>query len=219
MPKPNQAPARAQRTYKSPVRGQRALDTRRRISEAALSLFAEHGFADTTVSSIAARAGVAAPTVYATFGSKGAIVRALLEQMGHNADSAGWAQRIAAESNPHAKLAAFAAWTTVLFSSSKAIIKAAAGAASDPMISELGEEGNRQRRNGLRAVIGTLAQTNALLVDLTQERALDRAWMLTGVNLYLSATDGCGWTDLEYEQWLVALLHIQILGTQASAPA
>ena len=219
MSKSDLAPAGSQRTYESPVRDQRALDTRRRICEAALSLFGEHGFAETRVASIAARAGVATPTVYATFGSKGAIVRALIEQMEHNADSAGWAQRIAAESNPHAKLAAFASWTTVLFSSSKAIIKAAAGAASDPMISELGEEGNRQRRNGLRAVIGTLAHTNSLRTDLTQERALDRAWMLTGVDLYLSATDGCGWTDQEYEQRLGALLHQQLLATQTPAPA
>ncbi len=218
MAKLNQAPTRSRRTYASPGRDQRALETRQRISEAALSLFSEHGFADTTVASIAAQAGVAAPTVYATFGSKGAIVRALLEQMQHNADGAGWARRIATETNPHAKLAAFASWTTVMFSSSKAIIKAAAGAASDPMISELGEEGNRHRRDGLRTVIGTLAHTHALLVGLTEERALDRAWMLTGVELYLSATDGCGWTDQEYEQWLGALLHQQLLGTQASVP-
>lgn len=201
----------ARRPYQSPVRQQRAVDTRRRITAAAGELFAEHGFAGTTVANIAARAGVAAATVYATFGSKGAIVRALLAQMEQDADGAGWARRITDETDPHAKLAAFAGWTTALLSSSKTVIAAARGAAADPAIIKLRDEGDRQRREGLRAVIASLAHIKALPPGLSQEHALDRAWMLTGVELYLSATEGCRWTDKEYEQWLTALLQQQLL--------
>lgn len=178
---------------------------------AAKRLFAEHGFAGTTVVNIAAHAGVAVPTVYATFGSKGAIVQALLAQMEHDAGSASWAHRIGQETNPHRKLAAFAQWTTALFSSSKAIIRAARGAAEDPALTELREQGDRNRREGLRAVIGSLSQANILPAGLSEERALDRAWMLTGVELYLSATEGCSWTDAEYQQWLAATLQQQLL--------
>lgn len=201
----------ARRPYRSAVRMERAVETRRLITTAAQALFAEHGFAGTTVSNIAEQAGVAAPTVYATFGSKGAIVRALLEQMEHDADSAGWVQRIAQAPTPHATLAAFAQWTTALFSSSKAIIQTARGAAADPAINELREAGDRHRRDGLRAVISALAQDNALSAGLSEEHALDRAWMLTGVELYLSATDSCDWSDTEYEQWLTTLLQQQLL--------
>ena len=81
--------------YRSPLRKERAADTRRRIAAAALELFTEHGFGGTTVAAIAERAGVSAQTVYATFGSKGAILRALLAQMEENADAAGWRERIA----------------------------------------------------------------------------------------------------------------------------
>lgn len=35
--------------------------------------------------------------------------------------------------------------------------------------------------------------------------------MLTCVELYLSATDTCGWSDIEYEEWLTALLQQQLL--------
>ena len=176
-------------------------------------LFAEHGFKGTTVAAIAERAGVATPTVYATFGSKGAIIKALLTQMEGNADGPRWIQRIKEAPTPQAKLAAFAAWTTVLLSSSKAVIKAAGGAASEPEIVELRAEGDRRRREGLRGLIGALAAIDALPDGLPTERALDRAWMVTGVDLYLSATDGCGWTDDEYQQWLTDLLHEQLLGT------
>ncbi len=207
----NGDPPSVKRPYRSAVREDRATETRRRIAAAAKDLFAEHGFAGTTVASIASSAGVSAPTVYATFGSKGAIVKALLSQMEHDADGAAWMQRIAEQLTPQDKLTAFVRWTTALLSSSKATIQAVQGAATDPAIVELREEGDRHRRDGLRAVIGLLVQDNALGVGLSEERALDRAWMLTGVDLYLSATEGCGWTDAEYEQWLASLLIRQLL--------
>lgn len=211
MTPPDQTHDNTRRPYRSPVREERAVQTRRRITAAAQALFAEHGFAGTTVANIAERAGVAVPTVYAAFGSKGAIVRALLEQMEHDSDSTGWVQRIAQAPTPHATLAAFAQWNTALFSSSKAIIQATAGAAADPAINELREEGDRHRRDGLRTVISALARDSALSAQLSEEHALDRAWMLTCVELYLSATDTCGWSDTEYEQWLTALLQQQLL--------
>ncbi len=155
--------------YRSPLRRERAEETRRRIAAAALELFAAHGFSGTTVAGIAERAGVSAPTVYATFGSKGAIVRALLEQMEDNADVGEWGERIDSEPDPQRKLAAFAQWSRVLFSSSKAVIAAADGAVSDPAIVELRDEGNRHRREGLRDLISSLAEAGAL------ERRTDRA--------------------------------------------
>ncbi len=201
----------AKRSYRSPVREQLAADTRQRIAAAAKDLFAEHGFSGTTVADIAARAGVATPTVYATFGSKGAIVGALLAQMEHDAGNAEWVERISQGSEPRAKLEAFVLWTTALFSSSKVLIQAASGASADPTMNELREEGDRHRRNALREVVGSLVRGNALSAGLSEEHALDRAWMLTGIELYLSATDGCGWTDAQYEQWLTALLQQQLL--------
>ena len=59
---------------------ERAADTRRRITTAALDLFTEHGFG-ATITAIAERAGVAPQTIYATFGTKGAILQALLAQI------------------------------------------------------------------------------------------------------------------------------------------
>lgn len=179
---------------------------------AARELFLERGFEETTVASIAQRAGVATPTVYATFGSKGAIVKALLDQMEQDVDGSGWAQRIAEEIDPHLKLTAFAQWTTALLSSSKVAIQVAHGATGNPAMAELRDEGDRHRREGLKAVTASLAQVHALRPELSEQRALDRAWILTGVETYLGATEGCGWSDLEYETWLAAILHEQLLG-------
>lgn len=211
MAVPKESQRQDKRRYSSPVREQLAADTRSRIAAAAKELFAKHGFSGTTVASIAERAGVATPTVYATFGSKGAIVRALLAQMEGDAGNAEWVGRIRRETDPHAKLEAFAMWTTALFSSSKLLIEAAAGAASDPAMAALRDEGNKRRREGLRGIVGALHKGGALAAGLSEERALDRAWMLTGIELYLSATDGCGWSDEDYQVWLAALLQQQLL--------
>ncbi len=208
---PRGGPARA--PYRSPLRAERAADTRRRIAAAAKELFAERGFTGTTVASIAERANVSAPTIYATFGSKGAIIKALLERLEDDADARLWRERVSAEPDPHRKLEAFARWTGALFSTSTSVIAAAAVAGSDPALVELREEGDRHRREGLRVVVAALV--GALRADLTERQALDRAWMLTGVELYLSATGGCGWSDAEYESWLAALLQDQLLAPAA----
>jgi hypothetical protein len=35
--------------------------------------------------------------------------------------------------------------------------------------------------------------------------------LLTGVDLYLAATEGCGWGDGAYARWLTSLLVHQLL--------
>lgn len=59
----------------------RAEDTRRRIYEAALELFREKGFEQTTMRDIAAKAGVALGGAYYYFSSKDAIVLAFYHDM------------------------------------------------------------------------------------------------------------------------------------------
>src|SRR5258706_15698187 len=50
-----------------------------RILDAAQKLFAERGYAASTIESIASAAGVAVDTVYATFGSKREVLKSLLD--------------------------------------------------------------------------------------------------------------------------------------------
>ena len=129
------------RPYRSTLRAERAAETRRTIAVAARELFAERGFPGTTVTDIAERARVAAQTVYATFGSKGAIVRALLTQFEVDAEATRWRSRIEDEPDPGGKLEAFAQWTCALLSSSKSVIAAVQGAAGDPALLSLRRKG------------------------------------------------------------------------------
>jgi hypothetical protein len=46
---------------------------------------------------------------------------------------------------------------------------------------------------------------------------VDRAWLLTTVELYLAAIDGCGWTDTDYARWLTSVLVSQLLARSPGA--
>ncbi|MGH2909146.1 MAG: hypothetical protein ACRDK8_07610, partial [Solirubrobacteraceae bacterium] len=148
------------------------------------------------------------------YGSKGAIVAALLSGMENDADIDGWGARIDAERDPRRRLRLFADWSAALFSSSKATIAAVQSAISDPAIVELRDQGDRHRRDGVRGLIDGLVAERALRPGLSPDEALDRAWILSALEPYLAATDGCGWTDRRYAEWLGELLGEQLLGPE-----
>lgn len=194
------------RAYHSGLRAERAAETRQRIVTAARELFATRGVPGTTVAAIAEQAGVAEPTVYATFGSKREIMKQLLEQTEQDADVARWRQRMDAEPDSDRKLMLFASWSRALFSTSHDVI---AAVHRSPVGAELAEFGDRNRREALKKLLSSLSED--LRPDLTLAQAVDRAWMLTGPELYLLATDGCGWSPKRYETWLSSLLKDQLL--------
>lgn len=198
--------------YRSPLRQQRAAETRARIAEAARELFITKGFTGTTVGEIARLGGVSVQTIYTTFGSKGAIVRALLTQFEASADATDWKTRMEQSSDPAMILTLFAGWTRVFFASSRETIAAAQGAVTDPAMVELRAEGDHHRRKALTDLVTRIDQMGALPDWLTRRNAVDRAWMLSGVEMYLAATDGCGWSDEAYENWLATTLLQQVLG-------
>lgn len=202
-------PQTGSRSYRSDLRARQAERTRAEVAAAARRLFQRHGFAATTIAAIAVEAGVSPQTVYASFGSKVAVLRAILEQMEESAEAAQWRERIAAADDPHQILAAFAHWTRAFFEASSPSFAIAQEAAAE--LTDLAEEGARHRRAALESIIGRLAQQNALRPGVAAAKAVDRAWLLTGVQTYLMATSGCGWTPAEYSGWLATTLAEQIL--------
>ena len=81
-----------------------ALQTRREILETARALFAERGYAATSVTDIAEQAGVAVQTIYARLGSKHGIVVALLDLIDEEAGVAEAAAEVATAATPEQAL-------------------------------------------------------------------------------------------------------------------
>src|ERR687893_353998 len=94
------SPPVKRRPYASSLRAAQARETRRRIVEAAARLFVREGYAATSIAAIAAEAGVAVPTVYATLRSKAGVLRAVVDLTVRGDDDA-------------APLAARAAWQEI----------------------------------------------------------------------------------------------------------
>ncbi|WP_166983051.1 TetR/AcrR family transcriptional regulator [Paramicrobacterium fandaimingii] len=206
----------ATRRYRSGVRESRAAHTRRAILDAASELFESGGFSATTIASIAARADVSAPTIYATFGSKANVARAIVEQMEESSAASIWRERIASERRPTAILGAFAEWTAAFFSASMPTLSLASELTGEA--SDMAAEGNARRRAALSSLVDRLAEHGALRHDLARAEAVDRAWMLTGIEMYLNAVQECGWSTATYVSWLSETLEQQILQTPTRKP-
>jgi AcrR family transcriptional regulator len=67
------------RRYNSQSRRARAAETKQRILDVARALFGERGLDAVTIDELSAAAGVSSPTVYALFGSKVGILKALID--------------------------------------------------------------------------------------------------------------------------------------------
>jgi hypothetical protein len=93
-----------------------------------------------------------AQTLYARCGTKSAIVRALLSQLEAGAGAARRAH-IAGEPGSRRKLAAFAAWTCAMLSTSRVVIVATEHAASDPAILELSAQATAAAGRALQGLV------------------------------------------------------------------
>jgi AcrR family transcriptional regulator len=205
-----------EREYRSSLREEQAQGTRARIRAAARELFAEEGFAATTVASIARRAGVSPASIYAIYTSKAGIVSAMVEEL---EEGAGIGQRLAAvfaESDPRRQVRLFVAAHTALFAGGVDVLRAALRAAETPEVAALAKRGDGNRRDVIERLVGRWAEAGALRQGLAPEDAAERVWLLTTTESFLTAVDRMGWSAERYETWLGTLLEREILGTQAT---
>jgi AcrR family transcriptional regulator len=180
--------------------------TRADIVAAATALFAGRGWKGTTIAGIAAEAGVAVDTIYASFGSKSALLAAaketvkggdeeqtpMFDRSGFRALRTGSrAERLTTAAHLIAELTARTAKLDAVWR------EAAAG---DPAIAaELAEREAGRRSDlahGMRLVLGKT------LDDAT----LDGLWAITSPEMYEKLVLGRGWTREAYETWLVGTI-------------
>jgi len=206
------------RAYRSPRRREQARLTRQHILEAAQELFSATGYATTTIAQIADEAGVAVQTVYAVFGTKRAILVAILETrvVGDDDDAAlsereEW-QVVQRQQEPRAAIRAFAhANRTVLdrIGSVWAVLHDAARV--DPDLRALEKLSQQQRYTDLRLVAQTLHSLGPLRSGLSVDKAADTIWAIASPDLCLQLLTERGWNTDDYEAWLGDILEAALL--------
>ncbi len=187
-----------------------AAATRQEIVDSARRLFAQHGYAATSIAAIAEAAGVAVQTVYKTFGSKEAILLAMLDSFEAEARRLGEAMEFTAADTPGGQVRRVAAFHRALFDAGREIIDVFKGAAYGDM-GTLWEEGGRRRRRAEAALIDQWHAGGLLRPELSKRRAADVLWALTSPELYSLLVVQSGWSGDAYEQWLVETLTERLL--------
>ncbi len=196
------------RTVKSrpgTVRAERAGLTRQAITEAARRCFHASGYAATRLREIADEAGVAVQTVYAAFGSKANILRALrLDVIGDEEADAAWAQSLGAPDN-QAAIDAFARSIRLRWEHGADVVAINREAArADVQVRAEVEVADLVRRTGIAEVAAALVARDPELGPVTRVAAQLEA--LTVTTVYEVLTAGHGWAPEAYERWLAGVL-------------
>jgi AcrR family transcriptional regulator len=205
------------RRYESPRRREQAAATRQAILDAAERRFAEHGYVGTSVAEIAEEARVALKTVYAIFGTKAEVLRALwnLRMRGDETPvpmpERPWYREIVDEPDPRKRLTLVARNIRVVRERTAHVTEIVRQAApADEHIAALWERFQREFYElGVRGIVETLERDGVLVAN--QTTAADIGWTLTHPDLYQLLVHQRGWSPETYERWLAETLRVQLI--------
>jgi AcrR family transcriptional regulator len=209
-------PVKPRRPYRSERRREAAERTRQRILDAARGRFVEHGYAGTTIAAIAGDASTAAETVYATFGSKVALLGELVRNAARGdgeteiLEQEGPA-RVEAATDQREQLRLFAEDITRRLERVGPLLRVLANAAaSEPALAELYRGLHEARLRNLRTLPVALARNGPLRVDA--ETAAETIWALASPDLHGLLTGVRGWSRERYTAWLADSIAAILLG-------
>jgi AcrR family transcriptional regulator len=173
-------------------------------------LFVERGYTGTPLTATAEQAGVARPTVFATFGSKAALLKEALDRAlsGGEEDvpvaQRPWFSPVWAATDPADALQAYATVCTMIGNRAAGLFEVVRRAAGDsPEAHELWVTLQANRRAGAAMVVDHLLTMRDVLKDgLSRDRAVDRIWLLNDPVHHLALVGSCGWDEAEFNTWL-----------------
>ena len=200
------------RRYNSTRRKEQARLTRRQVIEAARNLFFENGYSGTSMEAIAQSAGVAVETVYAAFGSKGAVLNALVSTSIVGDDqpiSLLQRENIQAarqETDPIQLIHSFSRGIfTIMQRMSPIFALLRATAKTEPDIAALLEKLLEERLQGMAYFVEQLKRITPLAPAL-EAQAAETVWTLTSGEVFHLLTVDLGWSEQEYVSWLEKML-------------
>ncbi|GAB2830538.1 TetR/AcrR family transcriptional regulator [Actinoallomurus bryophytorum] len=196
-------------TAKRPnARADKARANRRRMRDAALSLFVDQGYVATSMQAIADEAGVAVQTLYFTFGTKRSLLSEILDvAVAGDDEPIPTLERPAvlaalADPDPRRQLRTQVRLAREIYERVAPVLQVVAGAASaDPDIAELWEINNTQRATAQERLITALAAKTPLREGLDIATAVDITLALQTPEIYQYLTRRRGWSPERWEHW------------------
>jgi AcrR family transcriptional regulator len=212
----------AKRAYHSPLRADQAQQTRRRVLESARRLFVDHGYAGTTVATVADDAGVSPETIYLYLGGKRGLLEGVMDITGPHdttADDDAWWQMVAGLATSSERLTKMIEYSCRILARTRPIHAIIRGAADkEAFAAALGQQLLQERlTNQTERIRRYLADD--LTPGLSVAEAGERYCALASPDLYHVLTVQLHWTAKHHQHWLTTVLHTELLGSNHHLPS
>jgi AcrR family transcriptional regulator len=210
---------KGQRRYDSSGRRADASARRGRIVDAARRLFAERGYAVTTIDQIAREAGVSPELIYSSFGNKKELLFKVHETavVGDDEDiplaQRGAARAIRDEKSQDSQCRFGARLAREVYERSATTWRMIDEAASaDPDIQPLRRQREKQRFEDVRTLVEAVASLGVLRHETPV--ATDIVYALSSPDVFLLLVEDRNWSPDDYESWLAAALMDTLTGSE-----
>jgi AcrR family transcriptional regulator len=208
---------RAPRAYRSELRQRQANETRLRVVAAAAELFADLGYARTTLSKIAAAAGVSVETVQAQ-GSKASLMIAAVEfaAFGVTGDQSvldlELGQRFVATTDRDEAVDLMVTEQTAVHERAAQATRALYGAAAnDPQLDGYLDELIAGVGRQVRRLLEVCAERGWLRDDLPFDEIVETAVVISSIETYIRMVQHDGWSHDDYRNWFRRMLDETVL--------
>lgn len=171
--------ASSKRVYQQRLRAESAAMTRQRIIEAARQVLTAQPLRTFNLSEVAESARVVRSTIYAVFGSREGLLRAVAEDM---AARGGWDRMREAFRHPDALVATLRnieEGTRMGVSEHPVVMAISTLAAVDPDAATVAAELEQRRLQGLHSLARRLGEQGYLRPELDHDQAVDILWVLS----------------------------------------
>jgi AcrR family transcriptional regulator len=207
------------RAYRSTLRDEGALETRRRILAAAHALFLEQGYARTSITDLATRAGVARPTVLSVFGSKAALLQSVVDVAMAGTDAPvpvaqqPWFRPVWSATTTPEMLDAYAHACRLIGRRSAGVIELVRRASDEgDDLAALWDRLQANRRHGAGTIAAQARRLGGMRAGLSVRRAGDELFVLNDSGHYLTLVTERGWSEAAYVRWLASAMRHTLLG-------
>jgi AcrR family transcriptional regulator len=214
----------SRRKYHSPLRADQAEQTRHRILESAFRLFAESGYAGTTIAAVAEDAGVSPETIYLSLGGKRGLLEGAIEMAITGAENQAthdhaWWTTVAELPGARERLERMVEYSCTILARTRPIHAVIRGAADKEAFAAV--LGRRLLHDRLTAQTERVRRYlgDDLRAGLSVDEAGQRYCVLASPELYHLLTVELGWTADQHEGWLTDLLKTELLAPRTERPS
>jgi AcrR family transcriptional regulator len=194
---------KAPRKYNGALRAEQAQMTRRRILDAARRVLVRGTYSSVTMDEIAREAGVAYQTVYAIFGTKLRLARAILEVGFPHIENALKLIDPKRQLDPAVGLRTSARVSRLIYESCADLLRFMRES-GDPGLLAIYRDGEERRLKSMiqLGVPKMLEKSGRLRAGISASEAVAMIWSLSGPDQYTQLVFDRGWTPSRYEEWL-----------------